>query len=151
MPNGFCSAALYHGMANNPDKPRSFRQCIRHLHPYYCLLLLVIPAAIIEPLKMAGLVVVGSGHWLGGVAILACAYVLSFSLLTRLFKIVQPRLLILPWFRAGRARLLRFRRKIYWIALWRNIERGADIRATQGRTNDTIMAPLPKQALRARD
>jgi hypothetical protein len=137
-------------MANKPDKPRSFRQCIRHLHPYYCLLLLVIPAAIVEPLKMAGVVVAGSGHWLGGVAILACAYVLSFSLLTRLFRIVQPRLLILPWFRAVRIRLLRFRRKLLdHIAekyrTWRWYP------ATQGQANDTIMAPLPKQALRARE
>lgn len=98
-------------MANNPNKPRSLRQWVRHLHPHWCLLLLLIPAAIVEPLKLVGLVVVGSGHWLGGLAMVACAYFVSLSLLTRLFKIVQPQLLTLPWFRTGRT-LLRLRRKM---------------------------------------
>ena len=88
------------------DKPKSFRHSIRRLHPYYCLLLLAIPVAIVEPLKMAGFVVVGTGHWIGGAAILTCAYILSLSLVTRLFRIVQPRLLALPWFRDGRAWIL---------------------------------------------
>jgi hypothetical protein len=56
---------------------------------------------------MAGFVVVGTGHWIDGAAILALAYILSFSLVTRLFRIVQPRLLALPWFREGRAWILR--------------------------------------------
>lgn len=71
------------------------------------MLLLAIPVAIVEPLKMAGFVVVGTGHWIDGAAMLALAYILSFSLVTRLFRIVQPRLLALPWFRDGRAWILK--------------------------------------------
>jgi hypothetical protein len=56
---------------------------------------------------MASLVVVGTGHWIDGAAILACAYVLSLSLVTRIFRIVQPRLLALAWFRHGRAWILK--------------------------------------------
>jgi hypothetical protein len=55
--------------------------------------------ALVEPLKTVGFVVVGTGHWIEGAAILACAYILSFSLVTHLFRIVQPRLLVLQWFR----------------------------------------------------
>ena len=109
------SEARKSGSAGSPDtnesKPRSFRRTVRHLHPYYCLALLAVPAAIVEPLKMTGLIVTGSGHWLAGLAMLAAAYALSFSLLNRLFRIVQPRLLALPWFRHSRRKALRFRRK----------------------------------------
>jgi hypothetical protein len=102
----------YNEMAALPAKLPSFRQSIRQLHPYYCLLLLAIPVAIVEPLKVAGLVVVGSGHWIDGIAMLASAYVLSFFIVTRLFRIVQPRLLALPWFREGRMWLQRPRHQI---------------------------------------
>lgn len=90
---------------------RSFRQTIRHLHPYYCLALLAVPAVIVEPLKMTGLGVTGSGHWLAGLAMLGAGYALSLTLLNRLFRIVQPRLLALPWFRHSRRKVLRLRRK----------------------------------------
>jgi hypothetical protein len=137
------------GMANNPDKPRSFRQSIRHLDPYYCLLLLALPAAIVEPVKIAGLVVVGSGHWLRGLVILAFAYVLSLSFLTKLFRIVQPRLLILPWFREGRIRLLRLRHKIsdrvtQKYRTWRGYPRHTE-------TNVAIVAPIRRILLPARE
>jgi hypothetical protein len=99
-------------MTEFPATPLSFRQSIRRLHPYYCLLLLAIPVAIVEPLKVAGLFVVGSGHWIDGIAIMAGAYVLSYFLVTRLFKIVQPRLLALPWFRESRAWLRRLQHQI---------------------------------------
>jgi hypothetical protein len=104
------------GSADSPactdeKKPRSFRHTVRRLHPYYCLALLALPAAIVEPLKMTGLIVTGSGHWLVGLAMLAAAYALSLSLLNRLFRIVQPRLLALPWFRRSRRMVLRLRRR----------------------------------------
>jgi hypothetical protein len=104
------------GSDRSPDsadasKPRSFRRSVRHLHPYYCLVLLAVPAAIVEPLKMTGLVETGRGHWLVGSAILAAAYLLSFLLLNRLFRIVRPRLLTLPWFRHSRRKVLGFRRR----------------------------------------
>jgi hypothetical protein len=95
------------------SKPRSFRRTIRHLHPYYCLALLAAPVAIVEPLKMTGLIVTGSGHWLAGLVMLAAAYALSLLLVNRLFRIVQPRLLALPWFRHSRRMVLRFRRRCF--------------------------------------
>jgi hypothetical protein len=110
----WASEAQKVGSGRSPDderKPRSFRQTIRHLHPYYCLVLLAGPAAVVEPLKMTGLVETGRGHWPAGLAILAAAYALSFLLVNRLFRIVQPRLLALPWFRRSRRKILRFRRR----------------------------------------
>jgi hypothetical protein len=91
---------------DSPTEPKSFRQFIRRLHPYYCLILLAIPMTVVEPLKMAGFVIVGTGRWLAGVVILAFAYLLSFLLVRRLFRIVQPRLLALKWFRNSRSWVL---------------------------------------------
>jgi hypothetical protein len=89
------------------------RQSVRHLHPHYCLLLLAIPLALVEPLKVTGFVALGKGHWSGGLAILTTAYILSISLLTGLFNIVQPRLLTLSWFRTARDRFLQLRSTIF--------------------------------------
>jgi hypothetical protein len=100
-------------VVSSSDKPKSIRHTIRQLHPYYCLLLLAIPAAIVEPLKMTGLLVVGTGHWIDGAAILGFAYILGFFLVSRLFRIVQPKLLALPWFRRGRAWILNFSHKMF--------------------------------------
>lgn len=49
---------------------------------------------------MAALLVLGKGHWLGGVAVMICAYAVSLLVTERLFIIVKPKLLRLPWFAA---------------------------------------------------
>ena len=74
------------------------RRRIEMLGPYQSLLLLLVPAATVEPLKLVALFVVGHGHWLGGVGVLAGAYCLSLLCVERLFRIVKPKLLTLPWF-----------------------------------------------------
>jgi hypothetical protein len=74
---------------------------------------LAIPFAVVEPLKMTGFVALGEGHWFVGLAILTTAYILSVSLLTGLFEIIQPRLLTLSWFRNARGRFLRLRHIIF--------------------------------------
>jgi hypothetical protein len=85
------------------------RHSIRKLNPYVCLLLLAVPVGLAEPLKIAGLVGLEKGHWLGGAAILTGGYVVSLFLVTRIFRIVQPRLLALPWFTSTRMRILEYR------------------------------------------
>jgi hypothetical protein len=87
----------------------TIRRSIRKLHPYICLLLLAVPVGLAEPLKIAGLVGLEKGHWLGGAAILVGGYLLSVFLVTRIFRIVQPRLLALPWFSEIRTRFLEYR------------------------------------------
>jgi hypothetical protein len=77
-----------------------FRRRIQQLRPYPSLFVLMIPLTLVEPLKIAALLVVGKGHWLFGTAIIATAYGGSVLVVERLFRIVKPKLLLLRWFAA---------------------------------------------------
>ena len=81
-----------------------------------------VPLAIVEPLKLVALFIVGDGHFIAGVVVMICAYGGSLFVTERLFIILKPKLLTLPWFAKSwswfvpiRKKLLQwFRRK--WIA-----------------------------------
>jgi hypothetical protein len=74
------------------------RRRIQRLKPYPSLLLLIAPLAVVEPLKLISLLVVGKGHWLCGTAMIVAAYSVSLLIIDRLFRIVKPKLLMLHWF-----------------------------------------------------
>jgi hypothetical protein len=76
----------------------SLRSRIERLPPYPSLLLLSIPTLVVECTKLVAFVVAGEGHWLTGMTFLICAYGASAMGTERLFKIVKPKLLKLPWF-----------------------------------------------------
>ena len=76
----------------------SLRSRIERLPPYASLLLLGVPWLIVECTKLVALVVAGTGHWLGGVAFLICGYGAGALGTERLFAVVKPKLLTLPWF-----------------------------------------------------
>jgi hypothetical protein len=40
----------------------------------------------------------GEGHWITRAVVIVCAYAASLLLVERLFRIVRPKLLTLPWF-----------------------------------------------------
>jgi hypothetical protein len=42
--------------------------------------------------------VAGEGHWITGTIMIVVAYAASLFLVERLFRIVKPKLLTLPWF-----------------------------------------------------
>jgi hypothetical protein len=71
---------------------------IEGLRPYPSLLLLAVPTATVEPLKLAALAVAGKGHWLAGTAIVVGCYACSLLVIERLFAVVKPKLLTIPWF-----------------------------------------------------
>jgi len=77
-----------------------FRRFVQQLGPYPSLFLLLVPAATVEPLKLAALVVAGEGHWLSGSATIIAAYAVSLLFVERLFRLVKPKLLMLGWFAA---------------------------------------------------
>ena len=54
--------------------PRSLHRLLNRLGPYQSLLILAIPLAIVEPLKLVALFVVGEGHFVAGVLIMIFAY-----------------------------------------------------------------------------
>ena len=60
--------------------------------------LLLVPAGLVEPLKLAAVVIAGEGHWITGTVAIVCAYAASLLIVERLFRIVRPKLLTLPWF-----------------------------------------------------
>jgi len=78
---------------------RHLRRQIERLPPYRALVLIAVPLAVAEPLKLATLFIVGKGHWISGVCAMICAYAISLFVTERLFKIVKPKLLTLPWFK----------------------------------------------------
>ena len=77
---------------------RSVGRGLERLGPYQSLLILAIPLAIVEPLKLVALFVVGEGHFIAGVLVMICAYAGSLFITERLFVVLKPKLLILPWF-----------------------------------------------------
>jgi hypothetical protein len=93
-------------------KLTGMRHAIKRLGPYESLFLLAVPSSLIEPLKLIGVVVAGKGHWLTGTAMVVAAYVCSLVLVERLFRIVKPKLLTLPWFARFWSGVITLRRKI---------------------------------------
>jgi len=109
--------------------PNGARKAIARLPPYPSLLVLAVPLAIVEPLKLAAVFVGGAGHVITGALVMVCAYTLSVIVTERVFGIVKPKLLELPWFAAiwrpfvaVRGRVLRWLRGLFGArrtALWR--------------------------------
>jgi hypothetical protein len=79
-------------------RPSGPRRLLR-LGPYTALAIVLIPLAIVEPLKLIALVIAGEGHWLTGTAVLVAAYVLSLMVVERLFRLLKPNLMRLHWLR----------------------------------------------------
>ena len=134
-----CTLRMSEPAPDHPAEASSFRHTVRRWHPYLCLLLLAVPAAVAEPLKMAGVIALGTGHWIGGLATLAFAYMTSLFIVTRLFRIVQPRLLSLSWFSDGRALIL---------TLWRRL---LNARVRLGRAYPFLSRLIPNRSKLARD
>ena len=77
---------------------QSIRRFLVRLGPYQSLLVLAVPLAIIEPLKVLALLVVGDGHFIAGTLVMIGAYAGSLFFTERLFKVLKPSLLSLSWF-----------------------------------------------------
>ena len=76
----------------------SLRRSFEDLGPYPSLLVLALPTASIEPLKLVAVALAGEGHWAVGTAMVAGCYAFSFLIVERLFAVVKPKLLMISWF-----------------------------------------------------
>jgi hypothetical protein len=76
----------------------SLRKSIEGLGPYPSLFSLALPAATVEPLKLVAVAVAGEGHWINGTAMIVACYAFSLLVVERLFVVVKPKLLMIPWF-----------------------------------------------------
>ena len=93
-------------MASMTDRPPRrtqgflprLRRYIERLGPYQSLVLLLIPTSLVEPLKLIAVAVAGEGHWITGTIMIVVAYAASLFLVERIFRIIKPKLLTLPWF-----------------------------------------------------
>jgi hypothetical protein len=72
---------------------------IEHLPPYPTLLIFLIPVILLFPLKLLGLWMLAHGSWLGAMAVLALAKVVSMGVMAFIFEVTRPKLLQLGWFR----------------------------------------------------
>jgi hypothetical protein len=77
---------------------RSAVRRLERLGSYQSLVILAIPLAIVEPLKLVALFVVGEGHFIAGILVMVCAYAGSLFITERLFVVLKPKLLTLRWF-----------------------------------------------------
>ena len=76
----------------------SISRFVEGLSPYQSLFVVGVPLAIVEPLKLVALFIVGDGHFIAGVVVMICAYGGSLFVTEQLFIILKPKLLTLPWF-----------------------------------------------------
>lgn len=93
----------------------SLRRSIERLGPYPSLFLLALPTATVEPLKLLAVAVAGKGHWITGSAMIVACYAFSLLALERLFAIVKPKLLTIPWFAKLRRGLIAVRTRVLWV------------------------------------
>jgi hypothetical protein len=71
------------------------------LRPYPTLLLFVVPLIVLEPAKPVAAYLVGTGHAMLGLAILATAEILKLVFIERLFSVSRDKLLSIPAFAWG--------------------------------------------------
>nr|ALS89594.1 MetaGeneMark_Unknown Function [uncultured bacterium] len=67
--------------------------------PYPTLLIFLIPIILLFPLKLLGLWMLAHGSWLGAMAVLALAKMMSVGVTAFIFDVTRPKLLQLAWFR----------------------------------------------------
>jgi hypothetical protein len=72
---------------------------IERLPPYPTLLVFLVPVILLFPLKLLGLWMLARGSWLGAMAVLAAAKVVSLGVTAFIFEVTRPKLLQLTWFR----------------------------------------------------
>jgi hypothetical protein len=72
---------------------------VERLPPYATLLVFLVPVVMLFPLKLLGLWMLAKGSWLGAMAVLALAKVISMGVTAFIFEVTRPKLMQLAWFR----------------------------------------------------
>ena len=80
---------------------------VQRMPPRLVLALFLLPVALLIPLKLAALWLIGAGHVLAGVVLIVVAKVAGTALSARLYAIAQPRLMLVPLFVQLHARVQR--------------------------------------------
>jgi len=72
---------------------------IARLPPVATLLIFLVPVVLLLPIKLLGLVMLARGSWLGALAVLVLAKMVSVAVTAFIFELARPRRLELGWFR----------------------------------------------------
>ena len=72
---------------------------IERLPPAATFAVFIVPVVLLLPLKFLGLYLLAHGFWLGALAVLALAKVVSVGVTAFIFEITRPKLLQIAWFR----------------------------------------------------
>lgn len=73
-------------------------EAIGRLPPYGALVALAIPFAIVEPLKLLGLLFLARGAFTAGIITTAIGHLAGFLLVERVYHAGRAQLLTIPWF-----------------------------------------------------
>ena len=98
---------------------RAVRWAERHMsrtRPVVALTILCVPILVLFPIKIAGLWMIGTGHFLMGCATMIAAKVTSTAIVAKIFLTCRPQLLELRWFARLYAWLIVVREAVHaWI------------------------------------
>jgi hypothetical protein len=82
-----------------PALKRRLAAWITRLPPAAAVAVFVVPVLLVLPMKLFGVWMLSRGSWLGALAVLAVAKVLSVGLTAFIFQLTRDKLLQLAWFR----------------------------------------------------
>jgi len=105
---------------------------IRALPPWAALLLFLLPVALLLPLKLFALFLLGAGHALSALVLLLLAKLAGTAIVALLFQLVQPTLMRLRWFALAYPRW-----KAWKDALFARVRQSAPWRAARHMKNGT--------------
>lgn len=71
---------------------------VRALPPWGAVLAFFLPALMLLPVKLFGLFLLGEGHTMSALLLLFAAKLVGTAVLARLFQLVEPALMRIPWF-----------------------------------------------------
>ena len=71
---------------------------LRALPPWGAVLAFFLPVLMLLPVKLFGLFLLGEGHALSALLLLLAAKLVGTAIVARLFQLVEPALMQLPWF-----------------------------------------------------
>jgi hypothetical protein len=90
-------ARLMSGFSSFPPL-RALEEAIRRLSPYPALLLFVLPAVMLFPIKILALLAIAHGHIVSGVIVVVIAKLGGAAAVARIYLLTRPSLLTLDWF-----------------------------------------------------
>ena len=81
---------------------------VERLPPAATFLVFLLPVLLLLPLKFVGLWMLARGYWLGAMATLLIAKMMSMGVMAFIFDVTRPKLLQLAWFRPFYAFVIRW-------------------------------------------